>query len=94
MRSFCCGSLLTVSVTSHLMFADIIFCSVWVAEWLPFGKELLTRLTKCSLYVLTICSFSISSLGFEGQIWDLIGSSSLVSAYLLPIIMKTGNCTK
>ena len=51
MRSFCCGSLLTVSVTLQFMFADIIFFSVCVAEWLPFGKELLTRLTICSLCI-------------------------------------------
>ena len=25
------------------------FCSVCVAEWQPFGNELLTRLTKCYL---------------------------------------------
>ena len=40
---FCCGSLLSVfdvrvSVTFHLMCVHIIFSSVWVAEWQPFGK--------------------------------------------------------
>ena len=34
------------------------FSSVYVAEWPPFWKELLTRLTVCSLYILTICNFS------------------------------------
>ena len=38
-----------VSVTFHLMYVQIIFSSVWVAEWSPFGNELLTRLTICSL---------------------------------------------
>ena len=33
-----------VSVTFHLMFVHIIFSSVWVAEWPPFEKELLTVL--------------------------------------------------
>ena len=46
-----------VSVTFHLMFVDIIFSSVWVAEWSPFGKELLTRLAICFLCILTICYF-------------------------------------
>ena len=34
------------------------FSSVLVAEWPSFGKELLTRLTICSLCILTICNFS------------------------------------
>ena len=46
----CCGSLLSVfdirvSVTFNLMCVHITFSSVWVAEWSPLGKELLTRLT-------------------------------------------------
>ena len=36
----------------------IIFSSVSVAEWPPFGKYLLTRLTICSICVLTICNIS------------------------------------
>ena len=43
-----------VSVTFHLMCVHIMFCSVWVAEWPPFGRELLTRLTISSLCSLTI----------------------------------------
>ena len=31
----------------HLMFVNIIFRLVWIAEWPSFGKELLTRLTIC-----------------------------------------------
>ena len=58
-----CGSLLpvfgvSVSVTFHLTCVNIIFSSVWVAEWPPFVKKLLTRLTICSLCILTICTFS------------------------------------
>ena len=34
-----------VSVTFHLMCVHIIFSSVRVAEWPPFGKDLLTRLS-------------------------------------------------
>ena len=47
---FLCQSLVTV----HLMYANITFSSVWVPEWPPFGKELSTRLTICSLCILTI----------------------------------------
>ena len=47
-----------VSVTFHLMFVNIIFSSGWVAEWQPFGRGLLTRLTICSLCILAICYFS------------------------------------
>ena len=32
--------------------------SVFVAEWPYFGKELLPRLTICSLCILTLCNFS------------------------------------
>ena len=45
-------------MTFHLMFAHIIFSSVWVAEWPPFGKALPTRLTICCLCILTFCNFS------------------------------------
>ena len=34
-----------VSMTFLFMFVHIIFISVWIAEWPPFGKELITRLT-------------------------------------------------
>ena len=34
------------------------FGSVSVAEWPPFGKELLTRLAICYLCILTICNIS------------------------------------
>ena len=46
----------------HFMFVYIIFSSVWVAEGLPFGKELTTRLTICPLSVSTICNYV--GLGF------------------------------
>ena len=63
MRYVYCGSLLPVfgvrvSVTFHLKCVHIIFSSVWVAEWPPFGKKLLTRLTICSLCIFTICNLS------------------------------------
>ena len=57
-------------MTFHLMCVHISSSSVCVAEWPPFGKELLTRLTICSLCILTICNFSC----FEGWIWVLIAS--------------------
>ena len=40
------------------MFVPIMFNSVWVAEWPPFGKELSYRLTIYSLCILTVCNFS------------------------------------
>ena len=42
-------------------------CSVLVAEWPPFGKEMLTRLTICSLCILTICNFSYFPFWFRGR---------------------------
>ena len=54
--------------------------SVYVAEWPPFGKELLTRLTICSLSILTICNFSYFPLRTE---FGLYSSSWLLHVYLL-----------
>ena len=42
----------------HLMVFHTIFSSIKVAEWPPFRKEPLTRLTIYSLCILTICYFS------------------------------------
>ena len=53
-----------VSMTFHLMFVHY-YKSVWVAKWPPFGKELPTQLTICSLCFLTICNVSISRLGLR-----------------------------
>ena len=47
-----------VSVTFHLMCVRIIFSSVSVAEWPPFGKQLLTLLTILSFCILTIYNIS------------------------------------
>ena len=44
-------------MTFHLMFVHIMFSSVWVAEWPPFGKELPTKLTICSHCILTVFNF-------------------------------------
>ena len=35
-----------------------------LAEWPPFGREMLIRLTICSLCVLTYCNFSYFPLWF------------------------------
>ena len=56
------------------MCVHFIFSSVWVAEWPAFGRELLIRLTICSLCISTICYFSYFPFGFEGWIWVLIAS--------------------
>ena len=50
------------------MFVNIICCSVWFPEWPPFGKELLTRLTICSVFILTVI-LVISRFGFEDGNW-------------------------
>ena len=63
-------------MTFHLTCVHIIISSVWVAEWPPFGKKLLTRLTISSLCILTICISVISRYGFDGCIWVLIDSVS------------------
>ena len=65
---------MSVSLTFHLMFEQIVFRSVYVVEWPPFGKELLTRLTICSLCMLTICNFSYFPFCFGCRIWVLIAS--------------------
>ena len=44
----------------------IIFSSVSVALWPPFGKYLLTRMTICSLCILTICNTSYFQLWYWG----------------------------
>ena len=49
-------------VSFHLMCVHTIFSSVLVAEWPYFGKELLPRLTICSL--LTLCNFDYFPLWF------------------------------
>ena len=45
-----------VSVMFHFMFVYYPFCSVWIAEWPPFGKKLPTRLAICSHCILSICN--------------------------------------
>ena len=45
-----------VSVMFHFMFVHYAFSSVWLAEWLPFGKKLPARLAICSH---CICLFVI-----------------------------------
>ena len=50
----------------QLTCVHIIFGSVSVAEWPPFGKKLLTRLTICSLCILTICNISYFPFWFRG----------------------------
>ena len=42
--------------------------------WSPFGIELLTQFTICSLYIMSICNFSYFSLCFEGGTLVLIAS--------------------
>ena len=63
------------------------FSSVWVAEWPPFGKELLTRLTIYSLCSLTICNFSYFPFWFFlGWILVLIASVPDISVLVLQVL--------
>ena len=62
-----------VSVTFHLTCVHVIFSSVW--EWSPLGQWLTTRLTICSLCILTACNILIIYVfGFKVWIWVLIAS--------------------
>ena len=56
--------MLPVLVMFHLTCFHIIFSSVSVVEWHPFGKYLLTWLTICSQCVLTIFPGFILGAGF------------------------------
>ena len=38
---------------------------ILVVEWPPLGKELPTRLTTCSLCILTVCNFSYFPFWFS-----------------------------
>ena len=46
------------------------FNQVEVAEWPPFGKELLIRLTVCSLYIMFKYNFGYFPFWFRGQDFD------------------------
>ena len=52
--------LVSVLMTFHLMYeyVQIVFSSVEVAEWQPYGKELHTRLTIGSVCIKSNCNFS------------------------------------
>ena len=51
---------------------------VWVDEWPPFGKELFSRFTICSVFNLSIWIH----FGFENRVWFLM-YQFLVFAYIL-----------
>ena len=68
-------------MTFHLTYVHIIFSSVMVADWPPFGKKLLTRLTICSLCFLTICNLSYFPFWLKG--WILVLIASVLDHFLL-----------
>ena len=45
-----------------------------VAEWPPFGRELLIWFTACFLCIMTYCNSFISQFGFDGGTLVLIVS--------------------
>ena len=55
---FSCLFLVSSFCDISLYACSYYFSSVSVAEWPPLGKWLLTRLTICFLYILTICYIS------------------------------------
>ena len=73
----------------HLMFVHVVFSSARVAEWPPFGKKMLTRLTICSICIFTICYLVISRFGFEGGIWGLIVPVP-VHCILVTLVFQSG----
>ena len=74
--------LLSIICCLHLMnmCVRIMLSTVLVAEWPPFGKELLTRLTVCFLYTLPICNVTYFQFWFRGQ---AVGSHCTISWSLL-----------
>ena len=52
----------------------IILGSLKVAEWPPFGKELLIQLTICPLCLMFICNFGFEDIFFSdcARFWSLI----------------------
>ena len=77
-------------MTFHLTCVHIIFSSVWVAEWPPLKKYLLTQLTIYSHCTLTICALGIFHSGFEGWIWVLIASVPVLCMHFIFILFITG----
>ena len=77
MREFCCDTLFPIfwcfgDVSPHV--CSYYFSSVLAAEWPPFGKELSTRLTVCSLGTLTVCNLVFPRFGYVGVICVLIAA--------------------
>ena len=70
------------------MFVHYTFSSVWVAEWPPFGKELLIRLAVCSPCILSICNFSYFPFGFESGVCFFIAP---VPVHCLLVTFKHGD---
>ena len=64
---FCCLFLVSVSVTFHLMFVQIVL----VQSRLMSGQLLTRRLSVCSLFCL-LAILVISRFGFKGRIWVVI----------------------
>ena len=60
-------------MTFQLACVHAIFSSFWGAEWPPFEKWLLTRLTMCFLCVLAVCVFFLFVWGW---VWVLVASGS------------------
>ena len=67
----------------HLIYVHIIFRSVWVVAWPPFGKELISWLTICSLCTVTICNYSFVPFLVMRAGFGFCLPQLLIIAYLL-----------
>ena len=59
---------------------------MYIAEWLPFGKELRPQLTICSLCIMPICCLNYFPFWFNGQ--DI--GSDCVSSWSMLIFLLSG----
>ena len=67
----------------RLACVHIIFGSVSIAGWPPFGKWLLARLTIRSLWVLAVCDVGCFAFWFWGAGFEFWLLRFLIFAYLL-----------
>ena len=52
-------------MTFHHKFVHYTFSSVWIAEWLPFGKERPIWLARCSHFFCLFVILVFPRFGFE-----------------------------
>ena len=76
-------------MTFNLMFVNIIFVtSVWFADWPPFGKELLYRLTICFISILTNIFRYFSYFPPGSHRWQAIAINTALSRPQYPFMWQ------